>query len=82
MLLRFNFKITYVTGASNSRADALSRRDQDIPKDAQDDRLQERNMQLIKPEWVQNNVLRVSASTPARTEQVTDTGNDHPLLTE
>jgi hypothetical protein len=50
VLSRFNFKITYVTGASNAQADALSRRDQDMPKDAQDERLQERNIQLIKPE--------------------------------
>ena len=50
VLSRFNFQITYVSGASNARADALSRRDQDLPQDANDNRLQERNMQLIKPE--------------------------------
>jgi len=34
----------------NERADALSRRDQDMPKDAKDNRLMDRHMQLLRPE--------------------------------
>lgn len=39
-----------MSGAENERADALSRRDQDLLKDANDDRIIERNVQLIKLE--------------------------------
>ena len=35
----YNFRIIHVSSTENSRADALSRRDQDMPKNAQDDRL-------------------------------------------
>ena len=42
--------IIHVPGKDNERADALSRRDQDLPKDAQDDRLMDRHIQLLRPE--------------------------------
>lgn len=48
----YNFKIRHIDGKSNVLADALSRRDQDLPSDHQDNRLQERYIQLIKPEEV------------------------------
>ena len=51
-LSRYNFRIIHVSGANNGRADALSRRDQDLPKGAEDSRVQERNIQLIKPDWI------------------------------
>jgi transposase InsO family protein len=53
VLSRYNFRIVHVSGTKNGRADALSRRDQDLPKGADDSRVQERNIQLIKPSWIQ-----------------------------
>ena len=82
VLSRFNFQITHVSGPSNARADALSRRDQDIPKDSNDDRLQERNVQLIKPEWVKKGLLRASATTPLQVTQRSDVGEEHSLSVE
>src|SRR6266536_2657346 len=64
VLSRYNFRIVHVSGTENSRADALSQRDQDMPKNAQDDRLRERNVQLIKPEWISRGRMRVAASQP------------------
>ena len=49
-LSRYNFQIEYVTGKSNVRADALSRREQDVKMEVTDARLQAREMQLLKPE--------------------------------
>ena len=49
VLSRYNFKIRHIDGKDNILADALSRRDQDLPTDSQDDRVQERHMQLLKP---------------------------------
>ena len=63
ILSRYNFQIVHISGTKNGRADALSRRDQDMPQNSQDDRLLERNMQLIKPEWIRKGRLRVSATT-------------------
>lgn len=48
-LSKFNFVITYIPGKENVRADALSRRDQDMPKGA-DMRTEYRTMQLLKPQ--------------------------------
>jgi hypothetical protein len=42
LLSRFNMEILYRPGKENVRADALSRREQDLPADAEDDRLQKR----------------------------------------
>ena len=64
ILSRYNFRIRYVLGPENERADALSRRDQDLPKDSEDDRLLGRNMQLIKPEWIAEGRMRASALRP------------------
>jgi hypothetical protein len=50
ILSRYKFKIVHVPGKSNERADALSRRDQDLPKNALDNRLLDRHMQLLRPE--------------------------------
>ena len=52
VLSRYNFTITYLKGKDNERADALSRREQDMPTDATDDRLQLRMAQLLKTEWL------------------------------
>jgi hypothetical protein len=50
VLSRFNFTISYRPGSLCGRPDALSRREQDIPKDAGDERLRYREMQLLHPE--------------------------------
>jgi hypothetical protein len=63
-LSRYNFKITYIPGKDNERANALSRREQDMPKDGEDERLQARMIQLLKPETLSRlprNTMRASA---------------------
>jgi transposase InsO family protein len=50
ILSRYNFAISYIKGATNERADALSRREQDAPNGEADNRIQYRTMQLLKPE--------------------------------
>ena len=49
ILGRYNMEILYRPGKQNIRADALSRREQDLPADANDDRLQKRFIQVLKP---------------------------------
>jgi transposase InsO family protein len=71
-LSRFNFRIVHVPGVDNGMADALSRRDQDMPANADDVRLKERQVQLIKPEWIVKGQLVVSSSRP-RITPVRDT---------
>ena len=44
-----NMEIAYRPGKHNSRADALSRRDQDMPADTKDERLSHRFLQVFKP---------------------------------
>jgi hypothetical protein len=39
ILSRYKFKIIYIPGKDNKQADALSQRDQDLPKDAFNNRL-------------------------------------------
>jgi RNase H-like domain found in reverse transcriptase/Reverse transcriptase (RNA-dependent DNA polymerase)/Integrase zinc binding domain/Chromo (CHRromatin Organisation MOdifier) domain len=48
VLSRYNFTITYIPGKENERADALSRREQDMPR-GEDDRTDHRTIQLLKP---------------------------------
>lgn len=48
-LSRYNFTISYIPGDMNARADALSRREQDMPR-LGDDRLVARSAQLLRPE--------------------------------
>lgn len=45
---KFNFKIIYRKGKDNERADALSRREQDMPDDDNDERIQGRTFQLLQ----------------------------------
>jgi transposase InsO family protein len=47
ILSRYNFSITYRPGEQNKRSDALSRKEQDLPQDASDERLQYREVQLL-----------------------------------
>ena len=50
ILSRYNFKLAFRPGRLAGKPDALSRREQDTPKDASDERLQHRVAQLLKPE--------------------------------
>lgn len=50
ILSRYKFKLMFRPGKLAGKPDALSRREQDIPKDASDERLQHRVAQLLKPE--------------------------------
>lgn len=45
----FDFKLIHKPGATQVQSDALSRRDQDMPQNLQDDRLQTRDFQLLQP---------------------------------
>ena len=65
ILSRYNFTISYIPGKMNERADALSRREQDMPH-GQDDRTDYRTMQLLRPGMFKNkNTLSVA---PVRTQ--------------
>ena len=70
ILSRYHFTISYVPGKQNIRADALSRREQDIPQDEEDERLQHRTTTLIKPEMLSGGegtgirVMATRAETP------------------
>ena len=68
ILSRYNFKISYVPGKENERADALSRREQDIPKGQEDERLQHRMRRLIKPEMLTGPKKRTTQVMVAETE--------------
>jgi hypothetical protein len=71
-LSQFNFKLSYLPGKDNERADALSRRDQDIPQGESDERLQARTLQLLKPETLANlpkNVIKVWVKPVTRSHQ-------------
>ncbi|RYO45643.1 hypothetical protein AA0116_g13106 [Alternaria tenuissima] len=48
LLSRYNMEMLYRPGKENVRADALSR-EQDMPEDAEDERLQKRIIQVLKP---------------------------------
>ena len=69
ILSRFNFTISYVPGKDNERADALSRREQDMPKDANDDRLEQRMIQLLKPNTLRNLPKDIILAAPVRTRR-------------
>jgi hypothetical protein len=48
----YNFVIIHILGKKNKQADALLRRDQDLPANTDDQRLTDRNIQLLKPEML------------------------------
>jgi len=71
ILSRYNFKIVHIPGKNNERADALSRRDQDMPVDGSDQRLADRQLQLLKPEMLTKcPVITASAATTRPEAQV------------
>lgn len=64
-LSKYNFTISYIPGKTNERADALSRREQDMPKGA-DARIDDRTMQLLKPRMLATNGLPTIHASPVR----------------
>jgi hypothetical protein len=50
ILFKYKFKIIYILKKDNERADALSRRDQDLLRDIYNDRLLDRHIYLLRPE--------------------------------
>ncbi|KAI0993370.1 hypothetical protein K3495_g14814, partial [Podosphaera aphanis] len=51
-LSNFDFKLQFRPGRQAARPDALSRREQDMPKNPDDYRLKDRELQLIKNTWI------------------------------
>jgi RNase H-like domain found in reverse transcriptase/Reverse transcriptase (RNA-dependent DNA polymerase)/Integrase zinc binding domain len=49
-LSKYNFILEYKPGKLNILADALSRREQDMPKNDDDERIRSRQIQVLKPE--------------------------------
>jgi hypothetical protein len=73
-LSKFNFTITYLPGKDNVRADALSRREQDMPK-AADPRIDDRTVQLLKPGHLKGFPPGTIVASPVRTAlQAQDVG--------
>jgi transposase InsO family protein len=64
ILSRFNFTITYRPGKDGTLPDALSRREQDMPNRADDERLRHREMLLLRPETFENGTTTLA---PVRT---------------
>lgn len=67
ILCRYNATIVYRPGHLNRRSDALSRRDQDLPKDASDERLRFREVQLLPAVKGQNNEYGTIRMSPITT---------------
>ena len=68
VLARYNFTIRHIKGIANERADALSRREQDMPDD-RDERILARESQLIKPEWISRGSTMRASLVQTRSQQ-------------
>ena len=49
VLSHYNFKIRHINSKDNILVDTLSQRDQDLPANSQDSRIQEQQLRLLKP---------------------------------
>ena len=72
ILSKYNFRLDHRPGRKCVIPDALSRREQDMPKDASDDRIAERN-KILLPEslWLSVNVMEhvpTTKKTPVATQ--------------
>jgi transposase InsO family protein len=68
ILSRYNFTIMYLPGKQNERADALSRREQDLPVSLSDERLQHRTTRLITPEMLPQATRKRVFAAPVETQ--------------
>jgi hypothetical protein len=59
-LAKYSFSLTFREGRLSGRPDALSRREQDLPKGVDDPRLAGRDLQLLQDKWLPDK-LRVSS---------------------
>jgi hypothetical protein len=55
-LQQFDYVFKAVSGKANRKADSLTRRSQDLPKDLNDERIQYRNRALIKPHNIDDSI--------------------------
>jgi hypothetical protein len=55
-LSQFDYAIKSTPGKANGKADALTRRSQDLPKDKDDDRIKFRDQALLKPENIHKSI--------------------------
>ena len=76
-LSRYNYQLTYRKGSTAVVPDALSRREQDMPADAADDRLAGRFMQLLP----QTGRVRVAVTRTARYDDDAPTDDQIPERT-
>jgi RNase H-like domain found in reverse transcriptase len=58
VLSQFNFQLRFRAGKKSLRPDALSRRQQDMPRGEEDERLRNRISQLLKDEWLPPNTIK------------------------
>ena len=94
LLSKFNFIISYLPGKKNERADALSRREQDIPANS-DERLEYRMKRLIDPKIIitpgdrtitckaNNTILDIAVSSqeePLSETEGASTSHGEPLM--
>lgn len=81
-LARFpNMRLRYRPGKDNVRADALSRRDQDMPKDASDDHHASREFTMLVPAYTPDPILALPVR-PTETSLVSPTLPQPPDLSE
>ena len=78
ILSRYNFQIAYRPGKNGGLPDALTRREQDLPSNTDDERLTERRMQLLKPEQCEDKVIPEKLIKTAMSKQ----NHDHETSTE
>ena len=62
VLSQFNFQLRFRAGKKSLRPDALSRRQQDMPRGEEDERLRNRISQLLKDEWLPPNTIKYHQS--------------------
>lgn len=62
---QYNFTFEYRPGKLNAAADALSRRDQDVPQGADDDRVEGRLCQILKPKHFDQSASQRGSRTAA-----------------
>lgn len=68
-LSKYNLTITYIKGKDNIRADALSRREQDMLDDATDERIDYRTKQLLKFTNEEGQTPGIIKANPVQTQE-------------